>query len=809
MAIMIDPQRIDRVNPTPGAGASSYRGDAVAAAQYNSAQSFDQTGHLVSREAEKRLNELDDLRVIEASTELRNKENDLTYGQYGYATVKNGDVLKGQYLEGYKARYQNEVDNILNTLSPSQQQKFKAHALSASTQFQAGVVRHAMLESEKYAGVVFKADVDSRIGRASANYTNPLVIASEEQGLKAALTKRMNDLGINTSEPAVVDEFVKGTLGSMHLAVLDKALVDTNTEFAKQYFTDNKHNMNADQIAAFQQRFKPVNDYVTAKSIADDLIKREASGEPNLNVAQEISKRTSTAEQFKIADSLVAQYRQDTARAETEQMGAFLLDFHKAPTRQMMNTVAASPDFLKLAPKVQAQLFQHMETTVTSREHQALSDARAAETAVYTREAREYNRQVHEQNRLYNSPATIMKIQAIYNDPSFQNGTMKPEYIAGLAPEISPQGARNLLNSLSEVKSGVASNLKNFKINPDIVNAGRPPSAAKGENKDAYEGLIQVWTRDFITDNGRTPNTDEQLSIVRKAAETKWVDDTGVFGKALWTTETELYKLPPEQRDFIRGVERTARQKGMPVPPMNEINRMWENREQFKVKPAAPAAPAAPAPAQKSSGLDPATYGYATSVVMRKPDVETQKQIDKNAKLIEDGKNLNAQLKAKYDASAQTKSKESAPAKPIFEDKSGEAVLGTAPAARLESKDLAPVVKELTVEAPAKGTSQPKDAVRVNEGRLSYQYGVEEVKTLSNEAVNQKYNRAVSSLGISNSAIEQYLVENGKVSKGDKKKIQEEVKKYRRVFNDAYKVFRDEMVSRKLLRVHNLKEQKD
>lgn len=703
MPIMVDPNRIDRLNTTPGAGAASYRGDAVAAAQYGTAQSLGQIGAAVSQEAAKKLTQLDDLRVIEAASELRNKELELTFGKYGYATVKGGDVLKGQYYDGYKARYQNEADNILNTLSPAQQEKFKAHVFSSSAQFQAGVLRHSMAESEKYAGDVFAADIKSRVAQAAAHYNNPMVIASTVTGVDAAMEKRMRDLGIGDADPTLRDQFVKGVRGTLHSAVLDKAVNDQNTVFARQYFEANKENMTGDQIEAFEKKFKPMNDFVQGKNIADEVFAiHNSKDKPNnfnpLTVIAEKAKGNPQVEAQ--AQSLFVQYEQGKAIVNAEKKGTVLKQFNDAPTRQMMNALKGSPEYVNLTDSAQAEVSSFMRQTVESRERQDLSDARAAQSNARAEENFLRTEQIWNQNQLTNSPAAIKTMVEAQRNPDFPNWSI--DYLNSLAPVVGVEGVKHLITAQDQMKKGIAK----FRIDQDLIDQGRPPS--KGD-KLAYEGLVEILTQRHIQENGTPPNLDQQIQIIRKASETKWVDDTGVFGKALWNTEKPVYKLPPEQREFYFGVIDAAKKAGKPVPTDSDINRMWENRDKFKVQPKPVDQPKAADPLSRAKEVaDPATLGYAAKMVQDKAAAEAQLNKEKawGQQLIAKEKAEFKRLKDEADAADARRAQRQADRKAqkadpnlrpvsMFQSKEGKAMLESAPPAKVEVSPLEAVVVDL------------------------------------------------------------------------------------------------------------------
>lgn len=590
----------NRLDINPSSSVAQYRGGIAENAQHLVGEASARMGADIVQMADRRRSQLDELRVIEASTDLRKQELALTFDEKdGYQAVKGGDVIKRPIVQDYAARYKEATDKVTASLSPRQREMFAGHAASASSNFQANVMRHAMAETEKYSGEVYKADLISRYDTAGMSYKNAMVTNSQLEGIDAATHHRMDMQGIN--DPALRGEFVKAARGGLHATVIDKAITAGDTEFANEYFHGNKEkkipaakdDMTGDQRNTVERQLKPATDFALGKTIASDAFQKKVQN-PEFNAAQYIAdKAGSNPQAAAAAHSLYVQFVHEKKTAETEQLGSVFKQFYTTPTRATMNALVNTAEFRKMSDTQQATALHTMNSAVQSAEDRA-------ENKIYRDENREYTRQMHDEaaarraeQKLADSLPAVTKTNEIARSPNLVK--MKPEEIYGLAPEIGIDNVKYLLGRQAQTNK----ELNNFNMDKQIVEGAKPPSAIKNKVQGkAIEEMAELEGQKFIQIHGVKPDRDQQVEIMRKVTSES-ISKPGL----LWgTNEKKLYEMPPDQRNFYLGIQAAAEKAGRPPLTDEQLVNAWDlSKKQTPAKAVAPA----PAPVKPVTAAPP------------------------------------------------------------------------------------------------------------------------------------------------------------------------------------------------------------
>ena len=619
MPTLPDPLNLQRSTPTPNTSVASYRGGIAEHAQVGAAEATARIGGEIIQLADHRRNQLDELRVIEASTDLRKRELALTFDEKdGYQAIKGGDVIKRPVVQEYAAKYKEETDKVTASLSPRQRELFAGHAASTSMNFQANVMRHAMAETEKYGGEVYKADLLSRYDVAGMSYKNDMVTKSQLEGIDAATHRRMDLQGVN--DPALRDEFVKSARGGLHATVIDKAITAGDTEFANTYFVENKKDMTGDQRNAVERQLKPATDFAAGKAIASDAF-REETRDPQFNAAQFIAEKAGSNPQIAAAaHSLYVQFVQEKKTAELEQVGTIYKQFYSAPTRATMNALVNSPEFRNLNDVQQANALHTMSSQVQSAEDRVVSLQDRAENKIYRDENREYTRQMHDEaaarraeQKLADSLPAVTKTNEIARSPNLIK--MKPEEIYGLAPEIGIDNVKYLLGRQAQTNK----ELNAFNMDKQIVEGAKPPSAMKNKvQSKAIDEMAELEGQKFIQTYGVKPDRDQQVEIMRKVTSES-IEKTSTFGPFSWSNEKKLYELPPEQRNFYLGIQSAAKKAGRPALTDEQLVNAWDLAQKAKENPTK-AAPPAITPSQTSDVIEKGNINLNNRLVVKNSD---------------------------------------------------------------------------------------------------------------------------------------------------------------------------------------------
>jgi murein DD-endopeptidase MepM/ murein hydrolase activator NlpD len=557
-----------RSTPEPSTSVAQYRGGIAESAQLATAESVQSLGGELIQRADEHRRQLDELRVIEAATALRQGELDLTFDpQHGYQNIRGGDVVKRPIVEEYGQKHKELSDKITSTLSPRQQEQFKRHSAGSGVNFQAQVMRHSMAESEKYGGDVYKADLLSRAATASASYKNQLITAQQINGVDEATNYRMQTLGVNEISPALRDEFVKGARGTVHTAVIDAALKAGDTEYADSYFKANGKDMTLAQSDAVKAQLQPATDFAKAKGIATEAFQKNLA-DPKYNATADILEKSGTNNRVaSAAHSMYQQFVQEKKLADTEAQGTVLNTFYTTPDRATMNSIVATKEFNALNDTQKAAVRHTMQTSVTAAESLVASQTWQQESHEAIRENREAAAAKRAQDALSNDPAVIARVNAEFNDPNFRKKT--PEYFLGLAPEIGIDYAKHLIAAQAKADK----EFNSFKMNRYEVDSVKTDSIKKNKSQDrAVNEMAELRGRQFYEQNGRPPTLEEQKNIMLEIVTQK-VEVPGLF---YGFNEEALYKLPPAQRAAYDSLIQAARNAGRPDPTGEQLAKAWK-----------------------------------------------------------------------------------------------------------------------------------------------------------------------------------------------------------------------------------------
>lgn len=628
----------NRLDINPSSSVAQYRGGIAENAQQLVGETSTKIGADIVQMADRRRSQLDELRVIEASTDLRRQELALTFDEKdGYQAVKGGDVIKRPIVQDFAAKHKEAVDRVSAQLSPKQREMFAGHATASSMKFQADVMLHAMAETKKYGGEVFAADLQSRYDTAGMSYKNTMVSAAQLEGIDAATHRRMDLLGVN--DPALRGEFVKAARGGLHATVIDKAITAGDTEFANEYFKANKADMTGKQIDATERQLKPATDFALGKGIAGDAFQKEIDN-PQFNAAQYIADKAGNNPQVAdVAHSLYVQFVHEKDTAQLAQRGAFFKTFYENPNRATMNAIVNTKEFRSMDDTAQGAVLHTMSQAVQSAEDRVESKTYQAETREYQREARADAAARRAEQALSDSLPAVTKTNETIRSPNLTK--MKPEEIYGLAPEIGIDNVKIILKAQAQTNK----TLNSFQMDRDIVKESKPPSALKDKSKGAaIDGMADLEAQKFIQQNGRAPDKDEQIEIMRKVTS-KSVSTPGL----LWgTNEKKLYEMPPDQRNFILSAQASAEKANVPAPTDAELTAMWELSK--KKKPTLPVTSAPVDPLQDPTYLAAKVarqkaHQENISATTKKTEELKAQLAQEEAKLAKMDADLNAKLK--------------------------------------------------------------------------------------------------------------------------------------------------------------------
>lgn len=200
--------------------------------------------------AMKMQDEADTMRAEDAFNKLREKQNQLGYGngkdEAGAFNVKAGNVFNREVPlnEEYMGKLDTEAQAILDALgNDNQKSKFYRAANRARLEFGGQLAQHEARQGEAYRESVYKGVLESEREHIAQNFRDPDSVAQSIERVKANTQMYASKtLGLAADQQ---DMAVKEAVSGMHMMVLQRMLQGDSTKGvladpmgAKTYYTD-------------------------------------------------------------------------------------------------------------------------------------------------------------------------------------------------------------------------------------------------------------------------------------------------------------------------------------------------------------------------------------------------------------------------------------------------------------------------------------------------------------------------------------------------------------------------------------------
>lgn len=281
MARLPNPQEQSRVGLAVPRGVASYRAGAVEAA----ASEF---GTTLQRLAQEEGDKLSKTQAQEAFNKLRQKQLDLTMGEPadkatglggGYLHRKGGNVVATPeggkpFLDDYREQFKRASDDLASGLQGGARAHFDQLAQNAYLDFQSGLVRHSLQESDAYDKQVFSGGLLAETQAAGANWNNPAALAIAKSNALALVDTRVAQEG---TEPKSAEAARRKALADLHSAVVDGALTAGDARYADSYLKANKDDFSAEGLLQATNKVYAVRKNQVAAEAASKVSKRIAN----------------------------------------------------------------------------------------------------------------------------------------------------------------------------------------------------------------------------------------------------------------------------------------------------------------------------------------------------------------------------------------------------------------------------------------------------------------------------------------------------------------------------------------------------
>lgn len=185
----------------------------------------------------------DNLRVIDANTQLEAGRDALLYGQGG----KGGAFqLKGADAINLPAKlipaYDQMAGKIAGTLTPDQQAIFQRHVAVGKNELNLQLNRYENEQAGVLAKETFSNGLNQAVNSAGLNWRDPAVIGKSRADIKALMDIQAQHEGWT---PEIKEQQTLQALARMHGGVIDSMLTDGNASGAESYFQAHKSEIEA------------------------------------------------------------------------------------------------------------------------------------------------------------------------------------------------------------------------------------------------------------------------------------------------------------------------------------------------------------------------------------------------------------------------------------------------------------------------------------------------------------------------------------------------------------------------------------
>lgn len=264
MADIPDLTKTARPTPQPSGGVARYRGEipgleaigegrmALGNAEIGAGGALNSDAkelyHAVKVEQER----ADHLRAEDAFSKLRDAQLDLTVGpDNGYERLKGSQAIGRPVLDDYRKKFDDQISLISGGLATdAQKEKFAKAASVAKMQFQEGLARHLVRESDVYAKEVFEGTVKSEVHQATAQWDDPMNVGLSIERVTAAV----NDQAERNHWPEQYKNAVQqDALGKIHSAVILQALASNNYVYAEQWYKAHREDVDVQTAKSLER----------------------------------------------------------------------------------------------------------------------------------------------------------------------------------------------------------------------------------------------------------------------------------------------------------------------------------------------------------------------------------------------------------------------------------------------------------------------------------------------------------------------------------------------------------------------------
>lgn len=255
----------------------------------------------------------DQLRVIDANSQLEAARDGLLYGRDGKSGVQN---LRGKDAINLPQTFLPEYDKIAqginDTLTPDQQRMFAPHVSTTRNALELGLNRYEFQQSQVLANEIYKNSSEQAINSAALNWRDPMALGKARLDLKGVVSIKAQHEGWGSIDDptSIAGVELQNKMAQLHAGVIDAMLSDGQADKARAYFESNKGEFSGKEQLQVEKQIHGGEIQQTAAGILSAYQQSRESGAQALTGLEHSG--LNAEDQMKVT-ALVARGREDLA----------------------------------------------------------------------------------------------------------------------------------------------------------------------------------------------------------------------------------------------------------------------------------------------------------------------------------------------------------------------------------------------------------------------------------------------------------------------------------------------------------------
>lgn len=526
MPIIPDPSQLSRQSPLASSNVVRLNAGVVEGVQAQAAAQegainqglFDKLGAFsenISRLAQAEQQKLDRLKLADAESALLDSITELSIGEKGYQRVKQGGVLKPEFLKNNTSAFDAAADRVKNSLSTDEQKiEFETVAAKHRSSFSRGVMTHSIRESEAYEETVYKGQLASNINYAQAQFDNPDAVVAGVEGVRATALNRLAQQGV--TDQTTIDATILDTVGAVHGSVVEAARKAGRVQYANDYLASKRAEMPAKTAMELEEKLRPSLSFEVGNVVGNEAFALKEAGASATDVQKLINSKTQDPESRRAAQSVMLELEQARKKDIEDKAGTIVTAFFDSGMGpDAYRATINSDEFASIPPSERAKLQTFLYTQLRTGERERDAQADRAE------------------QELERDPRNLIKISEFTNNPDAL-ARMSNKQIMSLAPEVGRSNAVRLLGWRNEAKAVGA----RTKLDPAIE---KEALAEVNENdKPRVQALIRSALLDWKVDHPGTNPTEEEQRAIARTGQEAWIEIDWIFNN-----KKKAYQVKP------------------------------------------------------------------------------------------------------------------------------------------------------------------------------------------------------------------------------------------------------------------------